>query len=165
MWLSSVRSVLPLSAAPASLLTNSGVVSRALAATTSWSSMSCSAAKGHAGSPGLYRRWRSRRAWRPRGARAVVSRSSAPRAPASSSQRGKERGALRGHNTRRLRHELGGGPVNLAGVRSALPVPVSPWPPRAAHRPAAARREIQGVHSGGEMGYQGANIWPMFANE
>ena len=57
MWLSSVRSVLPLSAAPASLLTNSGVVSRALAATTSWSSMSCSAAKGHAGSPGLYRRY------------------------------------------------------------------------------------------------------------
>ena len=95
----------------------------------------------------------------------MVSRSSAPRAPASSSQRGKERGALRGHNTRRLRHELGGGPVNLAGVRSALPVPVSPWPPRAAHRPAAARREIQGVHSGGEMGYQGANIWQIFANE
>ena len=29
--------------------------------------------------------------------------------------------------------------VNLAGVRSAQPVPASPRPPRAAHRPAAAR--------------------------
>eukprot|EP00964_Phaeocystis_antarctica_P061921 scaffold37041_cov55-Phaeocystis_antarctica.AAC.6 len=29
-----------------------------------------------------------------------------------------------------------GGPVNLAGVRSAQPVPASPRPPRAAHRPA-----------------------------
>ena len=30
---------------------------------------------------------------------------------------------------------------------------------------ALRNREIQGVHSGGEMGYQGANIWPIFANE
>ena len=29
--------------------------------------------------------------------------------------------------------------MNLAGVRSAQPVPASPRPPRAAHRPAAAR--------------------------
>ena len=32
-------------------------------------------------------------------------------------------------------------------------------------RTALRNREIQGVHSGGEMGYQGANIWPIFANE
>ena len=39
--------------------------------------------------------------------------------------------------------ELGGGPVNLAGVRSAQPVPASPWPPRAAHRPEAARTTVR----------------------
>eukprot|EP00964_Phaeocystis_antarctica_P089514 scaffold57144_cov66-Phaeocystis_antarctica.AAC.9 len=38
-----------------------------------------------------------------------------------------------------LRRELGGGPVNLAGARSAQPVPASPRPPHATHRPAAAR--------------------------
>eukprot|EP00964_Phaeocystis_antarctica_P151705 scaffold119367_cov24-Phaeocystis_antarctica.AAC.1 len=32
-------------------------------------------------------------------------------------------------------------------------------------RTARRNREFQGVHSGGEMGYQGANIWPTFANE
>ena len=35
--------------------------------------------------------------------------------------------------------ELGGGPVNLAGVRSAQPVPASPWPPRAAQARGRAR--------------------------
>ena len=29
--------------------------------------------------------------------------------------------------------------MNLAGPRSAQPVPASSWPPRAVHRPAAAR--------------------------
>ena len=29
-------------------------------------------------------------------------------------------------------------------------------------RTALRKREIQGIHSGGEMGYQGANIWPIF---
>ena len=40
---------------------------------------------------------------------------------------------------RRARGARGLGPVNLAGVRSAQPVPTSPRPPRAARRPAAAR--------------------------
>ena len=33
---------------------------------------------------------------------------------------------------------LNGGPANLAGAWSVQPVPASPRPPRAAHRPAAA---------------------------
>ena len=32
-------------------------------------------------------------------------------------------------------------------------------------RTALRNREIQGVHSRGEMGYQGANIGPIFENE
>ena len=48
-------------------------------------------------------------------------------------------GTSSGQHARTTTRELGGGPVNLAGVRSAQPVPASPRPPRAAHRPAAAR--------------------------
>eukprot|EP00964_Phaeocystis_antarctica_P114986 scaffold78938_cov63-Phaeocystis_antarctica.AAC.2 len=43
----------------------------------------------------------------------------------------------------------GGGPVDLAGTRSAESVPASLRPPRAAHGPAAARPPKQATQSAG----------------
>eukprot|EP00964_Phaeocystis_antarctica_P059235 scaffold35170_cov48-Phaeocystis_antarctica.AAC.1 len=68
-------------------------------------------------------------------------------------------GTSSGQHAGTTTRELDVGPVNLAGIRSAQPVPASQRPPRAAHRPAAARAPRttpDGVGGGGTSSGRGA---------